>query len=431
MVLTSASPGTAVTASGRARERLDELFDRGTVRPVATLSGHGIVVARGDVRGTEALAFATEPEPSGGSVGIAGCVRIAEAVATARRGQCPIVGIWPSGGVGLTVGVTGLAGIGPMFAAIRGASGRIPQISVVLGPSASGAAYVPAMTDVVVEIAFGQRIDRGFDIHEPGAPDERVRQSERADVVVKNGSAAVTIARSLVDLLGRPGRLELDRVRDVDLGLWAAGVLGWAFDVRPLVNALLDCPGIELHPQWASKVVTVLGRFGGRTIGVIATEPRRPGDRIDETAVKKGRRFGRLCDAFGLPLMVVNNEENGLGPGFIEEVGPRVRLLTRAVGGAARGSKCSDSSTLTAEFVPRAAEASTVEAADAPGRRQRVAEHRELGRRRVGDNGFVFGAQRTDIDEIVLPMDTRSRIALALAQREVPPARHPVIHCRW
>ena len=125
-----------------------------------------------------------------------------------------------------------------------------------------------------------------------------------------------------------------------------------AYDVKPLVAMLLDEPGIELHPRWAPNVVTTLGRLAGRTVGVIANNPLRLGGCLDATSAEKAARFVRMCDAFGVPLVVVVDVPGYL-PGvgqewdgvvrrgakllhaFAEATVPRVTLVTRKVYGGA------------------------------------------------------------------------------------------------
>jgi acetyl-CoA/propionyl-CoA carboxylase carboxyl transferase subunit len=125
-----------------------------------------------------------------------------------------------------------------------------------------------------------------------------------------------------------------------------------AYDVRQLITGLLDEPGIELHPRWAPNVVTTLGRLDGRTVGVVANNPLRLGGCLDSTSAEKAARFVRMCDAFGVPLVVlvdtpgylpgVGQEWDGvvrrgakLLHAFAEATVPRVTLVTRkAYGGA-------------------------------------------------------------------------------------------------
>ncbi len=125
-----------------------------------------------------------------------------------------------------------------------------------------------------------------------------------------------------------------------------------AYDVKPVVKAVLDQPGVELHAKWAPNIVTTLGRFAGRTVGVIANNPLRLGGCLDSASAEKAARFVRLCDSLGVPLVVLVDVPGylpGLGQeregvvrrgakllhAFAEAVVPRVTLVTRkAYGGA-------------------------------------------------------------------------------------------------
>ena len=125
-----------------------------------------------------------------------------------------------------------------------------------------------------------------------------------------------------------------------------------AYDVKPVVSALLDEPGVELHAKWSPNIVTTLGRFGGRTVGVIANNPLRLGGCLDSSSAEKAARFVRMCDSLGVPLVVLVDVPGylpGLGQewdgvvrrgakllhAFAEAVVPRVTLVTRkAYGGA-------------------------------------------------------------------------------------------------
>src|SRR5260370_2006343 len=145
------------------RERLKALFDPGTldllpaagkgegeVRKLCVEERGGVVAGVGLVHGTGAGAFASDPRVQGGAMGTAGCAAIVGAYTEAVSRGVPIVGLWHSGGARLAEGVASLHAVGTVFAAMTAASGRVPQISVVLGPAAGGAAYGPALTDIVI-----------------------------------------------------------------------------------------------------------------------------------------------------------------------------------------------------------------------------------------------------------------------------------------
>jgi acetyl-CoA/propionyl-CoA carboxylase carboxyl transferase subunit len=172
-------------------------------------------------------------------------------------------------------------------------------------------------------------------------------------VLADSEQHALDEARRLCALLGDQGALSLDGIVDEDLKALLPESVKRAYDVHPLVDHLLDDgTALELHPKWAPNIVTTLGRLGGRTIGVIANNPLRLGGCLDSPSAEKSARFVRMCDAFGIPLVVlvdvpgylpgVGQEWDGvvrrgakLLHAFAEAVVPRITVVTRkAYGGA-------------------------------------------------------------------------------------------------
>jgi acetyl-CoA/propionyl-CoA carboxylase carboxyl transferase subunit len=290
-----------------------------------------------------------------------GCIAVADAYDVAIRRGAPVIGIWHSGGARLAEGVASLDGVGRIFTAMTRASGRVPQISVVLGPAAGGAAYGPALTDVVILGPHGRVFVTGPDVVRSvtgedvdmlrlGGPEPHGRRSGVVHLVTSTDEQALAQAREVTALLAHPGHL--CDVEQRPLGELLPESPRRAYDVHPLVDQVLDAPGIELHPRWAPNIVTTLGRFGGRAVGVIANNPMRLGGCLDATSAEKAARFVRMCDAFGLPLIVlvdvpgylpgVGQEWDGvvrrgakLLHAFAEAVVPRITVVTRkAYGGA-------------------------------------------------------------------------------------------------
>jgi acetyl-CoA/propionyl-CoA carboxylase carboxyl transferase subunit len=132
------------------QDRLQNFFDPGSMSLLVPRDSSGVMAARGTVSGSPAIAYCTDATVMGGAMGVDGCRHIVDAIDTSLRERVPSVGIWHSGGARLAEGVTALHAVGEVFAAMVRASGRIPQISVVLGPAAGGAAYGPALTDLVI-----------------------------------------------------------------------------------------------------------------------------------------------------------------------------------------------------------------------------------------------------------------------------------------
>src|SRR5579871_3452321 len=310
------------------RERLAALFDAGTLDllPAGGEGRTGVVAGVGLVHGSGAVAFASDPRVQGGAMGGAGCAAIVGAYAEATSRGVPIIGLWHSGGARLAEGAASLHAVGTVFAAMTAASGRVPQISVVLGPAAGGAAYGPALTDIVILSGQGRIFVTGpdvvrsvtgedVDMERLGGPEPHSRRSGVVHVVTETDADALDRARELVAMLADQGKIS-----DDDAGCDLSGLLPdsarRAYDVHALTDRLLDAPGIELHPRWAPNIVTILGRLAGRTVGVVANNPMRLGGCLDAASAEKAARFVRFCDAFGVPLVVLVDV-----PGYLPGVG--------------------------------------------------------------------------------------------------------------
>jgi len=144
--------------------RLTALCDPGSAVPLRQPDGSGVLAVQARIDGATVVAYCTDAAVSGGAMGSAGCRAIVGAIDTAVRLEVPVVGLWHSGGARLPEGVEALDGVGRVFAAMVRASGRIPQVSVVLGPAAGGAAYGPALTDLVVMAPAGRVFVTGPDV---------------------------------------------------------------------------------------------------------------------------------------------------------------------------------------------------------------------------------------------------------------------------
>ncbi|NUT31820.1 MAG: acyl-CoA carboxylase subunit beta [Hamadaea sp.] len=447
--------------------RLAAFLDRGTLRVISPADDSGVLVGRGAVDGTPVVAYATDATRKGGAMGAEGCAHIADAIDLAVRERMPVAGLWHSGGARLAEGVVALDGVGQVFAAMVRASGRVPQISVVLGPAAGGAAYGPALTDVVIMSEAGRIFVTGpdvvrsvtgeeVDMTQLGGPDPHGRRSGVAHVTAKDEASALLEARKVTALLGRQGRLSPDDVVDgVDLSATMPAEPQRAYDVRPVVRALLDdgADSVELHGKWAPNIVTTLGRFAGRTVGVVANNPLRMAGCLDTTSAEKAARFVRMCDALGVPLIVVVDVPGylpGLGQewdgvvrrgakllhAFAEAVVPRVTLVTRKAYGGAYIAMNSRALGATAVFAWPDAEVAVMGASAAVNilHRRRLAaappEEREalradLVEEQVRAAGGVGRALEIGVvDEIVKPDQSRRRIAEALAAAPLARGAH-------
>ena len=144
--------------------RMEALFDPGTLDLITPDDGSGAISGTGLIHGTGAVAFASDPRTQGGAMGEAGCAAIVAAYDEAVTRGVPVIGLWHSGGARLAEGVASLHAVGAVFAAMTRASGAVPQISVVLGPAAGGAAYGPALTDITILSGHGRIFVTGPDV---------------------------------------------------------------------------------------------------------------------------------------------------------------------------------------------------------------------------------------------------------------------------
>ncbi|RNL64368.1 acyl-CoA carboxylase subunit beta [Nocardioides marmoriginsengisoli] len=436
--------------------RLAALFDAGTFEPLSPIDKSGMLYGTGRIDGTAAVAFCSDPTVMGGAMGHDGCKVVVAAYQRALTDRVPVIGLWHSGGARLAEGVLSLHAVGEIFHAMTQASGKIPQISVVLGPAAGGAAYGPALTDVVILGPEGRIFVTGPDVVRSvtgedvdmlrlGGPEPHGRRSGVVHVLTDSEAEALEKARAVTHLLGAQGTLDVAAVEDVDLGALLPESTKRAYDVHPLVDHVLD-PGttVELHAKWAPNIVTALGRFGGRSVGVIANNPMRLGGCLDSLSAEKASRFVRMCDAFGIPLIVlvdvpgylpgVGQEWDGvvrrgakLLHAFGEAVVPRVTVVTRKTYGGAYIAMNSRSLGATKVLAWPDAEVAVMGA---------VAAVRILHRRKLADvspeirpaveaelaeehariaGGIDKAVEIGVVDEVVSPAATRSAIAKAIA----------------
>jgi acetyl-CoA/propionyl-CoA carboxylase carboxyl transferase subunit len=440
------------------RERLAALFDPGTldVFPVREEDERsGALAGTGLIQGNGAVAFASDPRVQGGAMGTAGCAAITTAYREALARGVPVIGLWHSGGARLAEGVASLHAVGTVFAAMTAASGRVPQISVVLGAAAGGAAYGPALTDIVILSGGGRIFVTGpdvvrsvtgedVDMERLGGPEPHSRRSGVVHLVTDSDAEALDRARELTSLLGEQGKISED-MADGDLSGILPDSARRAYDVHALTGRLLDTPGIELHPRWAPNVVTILGRFAGRTVGVVANNPMRLGGCLDSAAAEKAARFVRFCDAFGVPLVVivdvpgylpgVGQEWDGvvrrgakLLHAFAEASVPRVTLVTRkAYGGAyiAMNSRSlgatrvlawpdAEVAVMGAVAAVRILHRRTIASVPADQLHEKEAELAAEHQATVG--GLRRAVEIGVIDDVVSPADTRRALARAIAE---------------
>lgn len=435
--------------------RIAKLLDPATFELLTARDQSGMIAARGKVKGSDVIVFASDPTVQGGALGPEGAKVIVEAYKLAMAKQLPVIGIWHSGGARLRDGVLSLHAFGEVFQSFITASGKIPQLSLVLGPTAGGGAYGPALTDVVVLAPEGRIFVTGPDVVKSvtgenvemaklGGPEAHKKNSGLAHIISKSESEAFEDIRKLTSLFAAQGEVNLDLI-DVDLSNNVPDSRKRIYDVHPLVQQLLDQDeSMELLSDWAPNMLTAIGRLGGRTVGVVANNPRHLGGALDASAGEKAARFVRMCDAFGIPLIVIA-DVSGFLPGaaqewegavrrgakllhaFGEAVVPRVTLITRhAYGGAyvAMNSRALGATKVFAWPNADVAVMGSVAAIRVLHRRllsdvpdeQREYMELELAAKHEQESGGVKRALEIGVVDLVISPDrTRSEVARAIA----------------
>ncbi|MGW5318150.1 acyl-CoA carboxylase subunit beta [Nocardia thailandica] len=451
--------------------RLQRFFDPGTILPLHPRDKSGVLAAIGEVDGVRTVAYCSDATVMGGAMGVEGCKHIVDAIDTAIDSGIPVVGLWHSGGARLAEGVEALHAVGLVFEAMVRASGLVPQISVVLGFAAGGAAYGPALTDIVIMAPEGRVFVTGPDVVRSvtgenvdmatlGGPTTHFKKSGVCHIAADDEADALHRARRLVSMFAEQGEFDLAAAAhgDIDLKAMLPESPKRAYDVKPIIHELLDnvdgeSSFEELQGGYARSMVVGLGRLGGRTVGVLANNPLRLGGCLNSESAEKASRFVRLCDAFGIPLIVVTDVPGYL-PGvgqeyegvvrrgakllhaFAEACVPRVTLVTRKIYGGAYIAMNARALGATAVYAWPGSEVAVMGAKAAVGilhkkalaaapEEEREALHERLTLEHEKIAGGVDRAVAIGVvDEVIDPAKTRSILAAALAAAPARASHH-------
>jgi acetyl-CoA carboxylase carboxyltransferase component len=488
----SARATEAQHAKGKltAPERLALLFDEGTFTEIEPLRRHratgfgleakkphtdGVLIGWGKVYGRTVFAYAHDFRIFGGALGEAHAAKIHKVMDLAEAAGAPLVGLCDGAGARIQEGVTALAGYGGIFQRNVRNSGVIPQISVMLGPCAGGAAYSPALTDFVFMVrGTSQMFITGPDVvqavtgeqisHEGlGGADTHAGTTGVAAFAYDTEEDCLADVRHLLSLLPANNR-ELpprapaddpaDRLGKALLDLVPADG-NRSYDMRRVIEEVVDDGDFfEVHEQWAPNLVCALARLDGHVVGIVANQPAALAGVLDIHASEKGARFVQFCDSFNIPLVTLVDVP-GFLPGVDQEHGgvirhgakllyaycnatvPRVQVILRkAYGGAyivmdSRSIGCDVSFAWpTNEIAVMGAEGAAnvvfrreIAASDDPERTraERIAEYRrELMHP-------YYAAERGLVDDVIDPVETRPRLIAAL---EMLRAKHAPVPSR-
>jgi acetyl-CoA carboxylase carboxyltransferase component len=342
------------------RDRLEMIFDPGTFTEIETLRRHrasgfglderrphtdGVVTGWGEVMGRTVFAYAHDFRIFGGSLGEAHATKIHKLMDLAASAGAPLVSLNDGAGARIQEGVTALAGYGGIFRRNVRASGVIPQISVMLGPCAGGAAYSPSLTDFVFMVRdVAQMYVTGPDVvrtvigeeisHEQlGGADVHGSISGVGTFVYDDEAECLADVRYLLSLLPANNR-ELppaavtsdpsDRPCEKLLDLVPADPKR-SYDMRSVIAEVADDGDFfELHAAWATNILCCLARLGGQVVGLVANQPAAQAGALDIHASEKAARFVQTCDAFSIPLVTLVDVP-GFLPGRDQEHGGIIR----------------------------------------------------------------------------------------------------------
>jgi acetyl-CoA carboxylase carboxyltransferase component len=371
-----------------ARERIALLLDEGTFTETEELRRHrasgfgmedrrpytdGVVTGWGLVHGRTVFVYAHDFRIFGGALGEAHAEKIHKVMDLAEAAGAPLVGLCDGAGARIQEGVTALAGYGGIFTRNVRNSGVIPQISVVLGPCAGGAAYSPALTDFVFMVrGTAQMFITGPDVVQAvtgeeitqdglGGADVHAAVSGVAHFAYDDEPACLEDVRHLLSLLpannrelppqepsADPPERRTETLRDL-----VPADPNCSYDMRAVIGEVVDdFDFFEVHESWAPNIVCALARLGGQVVGIVANQPSSFAGVLDIHASSKAARFVQTCDAFNIPLVSLVDVP-GFLPGVDQEHGgiirhgakllyaycnatvPRIQLILRkAYGGA-------------------------------------------------------------------------------------------------
>jgi propionyl-CoA carboxylase beta chain len=416
-------------------------------------AGDGVITGYAHISGRPVGLFAQDATVLGGSLGEMHASKIVRVLDYAERVRAPVIGLIDSGGARIQEGVAALDGYGKIFRGNVLLSGRVPQLSVVLGPCAGGAAYSPALTDILIMLRdrahlflTGPRVVQAVTREsvtagELGGAHVHARQSGLAHLVADDAAEALDLARAVLSYLPSscwdpaPIGMPADAEPLPDLPASKRQV----YDVRAIIKGIVDaCSFLELQPEYARNLITGFARLEGRPVGVVANQPRSLAGVLDLRAAEKGARFVRLCDAFGLPLITLVDTP-GFLPGRDQESGgvirrgakllfayaeatvPRVTVILRKAFGGAYIVMNSRSLGADAVFCWPDAEIGVMGAegaADVIFRRELAADPSRraalIERYRAEATATRIPAERLSVDEVITPAETRRVVASTL-----------------
>jgi acetyl-CoA carboxylase carboxyltransferase component len=475
-----------------ARERIDLLFDKGTFQETDIFMKHrgtlfglekmdipadGVITGYGRVNGRPVCAFSQDFTSRAGTLGEMHSKKICKILDMSLKAGIPVVGFNDSGGARIQEGVDSLSGYGQIFYRNAIASGVVPQISAIMGPCAGGAVYSPAMTDFVfmvkktsymfitgpdvIKTVLGEEITQ----EDLGGAMAHNSKSGVAHFACDHDAQAIERIKVLLGFLPSNNMDEPPRLETSDSALRMDPALDSmipdnpmaSYDMKDVISSIVDNGEFfEIHELYAQNILVGFARLSGRTIGIIANQPKVLAGCLDVNSSDKATRFIRFCDCFNIPLLTIADVPGYL-PGsdqewsgvirhgakllwcYSEATVPKITLITRKDYGGSYLAMCSRDlgadlvlAWPTAEIAVMGAEGAAniifrreIQGAPDPAakRKEKIEEYRNLLY-----NPYI-AQSRGYIDGVIVPSETRPRLIDALGvlctKREtLPPKKH-------
>lgn len=471
-----------------ARERIERLLDPGSFVEVDTFVqgpapefskegdeqlGEGVVTGYGTIKGNLVYLFSQDFTVYGGALGEKHAQKICKVMDMAMKVGAPFIGLNDSGGARIQEGVAALSAYGEIFYRNTIASGVIPQISAIMGPCAGGAVYSPAITDFVFMVAntsqmfiTGPQVIKtvtGEDVstEELGGAMTHNQTSGVANFIAQDEEECLQMIRHLLEFIppnnvSDPPRIETrEPLCEQDIAQIIPESPNKQYDVRNVIQAVVDNSELfEVYHYFAENIVTGFARIDGRSVGIIANQPRVLAGCLDINASDKLSRFVRFCDAFNIPLITFVDVP-GFLPGIGQEYGgiirhgakilyayseatvPKISIILRKAYGGAYVAMCSRSIGADVALAWPNAEIAVMGPDGAANiifrdeinnagnseemRQQKISEYREKFA-----NPYIACAKGM-VDDVIDPRDTRARLIRSLDmlinKRESRPAK--------
>ncbi len=478
-----------------ARERIDNLLDPHSFDEVGAFRKHrttlfgmdkavvpadGVVTGSGTIFGRPVHVASQDFTVMGGSAGETQSTKVVETMEQSLLTGTPFLFFYDSGGARIQEGIDSLSGYGKMFFANVKLSGVVPQIAIIAGPCAGGASYSPALTDFIIMTKQAHMFITGPQViksvtgeqvtaDELGGADAHMTTSGNIHFVAEDDDAAILIAKKLLSFLPQNNTEDAqitnanndvspcEELREI---VPLDGKKG--YDIRDVIAKLVDWGDyLEVKAGYATNIVTAFARINGRSVGVVANQPKVMSGCLDINASDKAAEFIGFCDAFNIPLVQLVDVP-GFLPGVQQEYGgiirhgakmlyayseatvPKITVVIRKAYGGSYLAMCNKDLGADAAFAWPSAEIAVMGAEGAANvifRREikAAADPAATRAEKIEEYSDAFNtpyvaAARGQVDDVIDPADTRRKIAAALemyaTKRQPRPAKkHGTMPC--